>query len=191
MKSKDQVRSHFKSERKKFALNAEAKQLAESGIRAHLSELFEQLEFKSVALYRAYGSEVNIDDLAEHNQNMTWAYPRVQGDDLAFYSQVDNFEQGQLGVMEPVVADSSKINVNDLDCVLIPGMAFDVAGGRMGTGKGFYDRALSTFGGTKIGVAFRVQCSEEDIPLEQHDIKMDYLVNEDFILQLNVGKENR
>ena len=67
-----------------------------------------------------------------------------------------------------------------IDTVLVPGVAFDARGGRLGHGKGFYDRMLARLGGRarcRIGVAFGFQIVEA-VPCGPHDIRMEAVVVE-------------
>lgn len=66
-------------------------------------------------------------------------------------------------------------DINLLDFGLIPGVAFDLAFGRIGRGRGFYDRVLQRFRGVKCGVAFDWQLVV-DVPMESHDILLDCLM---------------
>lgn len=61
--------------------------------------------------------------------------------------------------------------------LLIPGMAFDKKGGRLGRGKGFYDRFLSEFKGLKVGICFEEQLVDT-VPREDHDVSVDFVVSE-------------
>ena len=75
---------------------------------------------------------------------------------------------GKYGIREP--GDRCVlVPLNRLDLVLVPGVAFDVRGRRIGRGKGYYDRLLSLAGGLKCGVAFDEQILAE-IPTEPHDV---------------------
>jgi 5-formyltetrahydrofolate cyclo-ligase len=77
---------------------------------------------------------------------------------------------GKFGVREPA-ASCAEIPLNQLDLVLVPGVAFDARGRRLGRGKGFYDRLLADVRGSKCGVAFDEQLvatvpdGPRDIPL--------------------------
>ncbi len=68
------------------------------------------------------------------------------------------------------------------DVVLVPGLAFDRSGRRLGRGGGFYDRYLTHITGYKIGVAGSYQVTNIDLPEEEHDIRMDAIATEKFIL---------
>jgi len=71
---------------------------------------------------------------------------------------------------------------------LVPGLAFDLLGGRLGRGRGFYDRLLreGLFHGIKVGYAWDWQLVDK-VPCEQHDIRMDYIVTERKLLQVGSG----
>ena len=75
---------------------------------------------------------------------------------------------GQFGIREPGVP-CPEIALNRLDLVLVPGVAFDARGRRLGRGKGFYDRLLSAVKGTKCGVAFDEQIVEA-VPVVPSDV---------------------
>jgi 5-formyltetrahydrofolate cyclo-ligase len=62
--------------------------------------------------------------------------------------------------------------------VIIPGMGFDAQGGRLGKGKGYYDRYLSGLSAVKLGFGFEAQVTAAKLPLETHDISLDGLVTE-------------
>jgi 5-formyltetrahydrofolate cyclo-ligase len=81
---------------------------------------------------------------------------------------------GRYGVCEPR-AECPSVPANQLDFVLVPGVAFDAAGRRLGRGKGYYDRMLSALRGIKCGATFDVQVVPE-IPHEPHDVRLDCLL---------------
>lgn len=81
---------------------------------------------------------------------------------------------GKLGIREPA-PHCGRIAGNQIDLVLVPGVAFDVHGHRLGRGKGYYDRLLPALGGVKCGVAFDEQVLE-DIPAEPHDYTLQFVL---------------
>lgn len=81
---------------------------------------------------------------------------------------------GRFGIVEPV-ATCAEFPANRLDLVLVPGVAFDPTGHRLGRGQGHYDRLLANVVGIKCGVAFDEQLVQR-IPAEAHDIRMNCLV---------------
>lgn len=71
---------------------------------------------------------------------------------------------------------------------LVPGLAFDISGARLGRGKGFYDRYFAKNNGLKIGLAWSEQVLA-DIPVEDHDSYMDFIITEKFCW--NVKQQKR
>ncbi len=69
------------------------------------------------------------------------------------------------------------------DLLLIPGLAFDREGRRLGRGKGFYDKYLSEFRGIKIGLCFDGQLIEH-VPSEQHDMKMNFIITNNDLIEI-------
>jgi len=82
------------------------------------------------------------------------------------------------GVPEPVSGTAVPLGV--IDMVVIPGMAFDRAGFRVGRGRGFYDRFLAQrdFQGIRCGLCFHEQLQADGIPCEAHDVPMNLIVTD-------------
>jgi len=81
---------------------------------------------------------------------------------------------GRFGIREPKPA-CEKMELNRLDLVLVPGLAFDLHGSRLGRGKGFYDRLLANVRGTTCGIAYDHQMVSV-VPAEPHDIHVDCIL---------------
>ena len=81
---------------------------------------------------------------------------------------------GKFDAREPAVT-CEQIELNQFDLVLVPGMAFDLHGNRLGRGQGFYDRLLAETSGIKCGVAYDFQLLET-IPAETHDEKVNFIL---------------
>ncbi len=129
-------------------------------------------------LYSAIGSEVNVTNIMSHLPDKQFAFPRVCKDEMDFYliNSLTDFSPGAFGVLEPN-SYCEKIATEDADVVcIVPGVAFDKKGARMGYGKGYYDKYFSLHPGIyKIGVAFEEQVLET-LAVEEHDIRMDLLI---------------
>jgi 5-formyltetrahydrofolate cyclo-ligase len=94
------------------------------------------------------------------------------------------FIKGQLGVREPQV--QMPVPVWDVDAFIIPGLAFDTYGARLGFGAGYYDRILSAArkSAKLIGVCYDWQVIEGDeIPQESHDIRVGWIVTEKRVIK--------
>jgi 5-formyltetrahydrofolate cyclo-ligase len=95
-------------------------------------------------------------------------------------SGLGDLRAGQLNVLEPDAAVSEGLEVDQLDVVLLPGLAFNPSSGaRLGRGKGHYDRVLARLPARSrcIGVCFHLQL-QETVPLEPHDRHVQALVTE-------------
>ena len=82
---------------------------------------------------------------------------------------------GKFNIMEPREAIDEEVN---LDLIVVPGVAFDESGYRLGFGKGYYDRFLRSFRETtKLGLAYEFQVLEE-VPRDEEDIPVDFIITE-------------
>ncbi len=81
---------------------------------------------------------------------------------------------GRFGIREPVDR-CTHLGLNRLDLILVPGVAFDLNGRRVGRGKGYYDRLLRLASGRKCGVGFDEQLVSE-VPVEAHDILLNCIL---------------
>lgn len=99
------------------------------------------------------------------------ALPRMAGEELVFHwvSSRDELVRGRFGVLEP--GPQALPAGCDFDLILVPGMAFDRHGGRLGRGRGYYDRFLARASGIVAGVCFDDQLIGE-APMEPHDVRM-------------------
>jgi len=68
--------------------------------------------------------------------------------------------------------------------ILVPGVGFSPSGGRLGRGRGYYDRMLADLPGVRCGVAFDLQVISE-LPLEPHDARLDHLVTPSLCLSIS------
>jgi 5-formyltetrahydrofolate cyclo-ligase len=83
--------------------------------------------------------------------------------------------ENEYGILEPI--NGEEINVNEIKIVLIPLLSFDIKGNRLGYGKGFYDRFLSTLSENciKIGLS-HFEANETLLPIDKYDIRLDYCI---------------
>jgi 5-formyltetrahydrofolate cyclo-ligase len=100
---------------------------------------------------------------------------------LHAYRPEDELFESAFMVREPR-ADSPEIVPQDVDVVLVPGLAFDAAGQRLGYGQGFYDRLLGSMRAVRIGLAFDFQMLVE-VPSFAHDLPVDYVVTDKRVLR--------
>ena len=98
---------------------------------------------------------------------------------------LQNLPRGRFGVPEPRTA-AATVPANQLDLIVVPGLAFDMSGHRLGRGKGFYDRLLETVRGAKAGVALDQQVRDR-LPVEPHDAVMNVILTPTRWLQCDQG----
>lgn len=130
------------------------------------------------AAFKALPGEPALDK-ATAQSGLQWVYPRTDDDQLSFWQPPpsNGFQKGPLGNLEPVASASKSVSLSQIAGVLVPGLAFDSSGSRLGRGKSFYDRALKNYAGLKVGVCFSWQIKSH-VPTDPWDIKMDVLISE-------------
>ena len=174
-KSKSDIRRAAKSAVK--ALTAQQKADKSTLILSRIASSESIKSAKTVALYASLSDEVQSFELIELlSQTKRVVLPRVAGDDMDFYPYTpSSLKVGAFGIEEP--QGSEPISPNEIDVIVVPGVAFTTDGKRCGRGKGYYDKYLSRSGfrAIKIGVCYTEQLAE-DIPNEPHDIVMDYMI---------------
>lgn len=143
--------------------------------------LLNSKEFKSaktIGAYYAFGSEVKTDLIIEQARSLgkKIALPSVEGDGLTFYelSSGKYLVKGRFGIMEPLPYG----HVEKIDLLMVPGIAFDKKGYRLGYGKGYYDKFLAKKKMASIGLAYSFQLLES-LPVDRHDEKLDAVATED------------
>jgi 5-formyltetrahydrofolate cyclo-ligase len=112
--------------------------------------------------------------------------------ELFLLQDMQELSPGMMGVLEPKPElrhrDDRKVDPTELDLVIVPGVAFDHRGGRLGYGKGYYDRFLHQLrdNATKLAICFECQLFPE-LPLLPHDIPMDRVVTETMVYGTILG----
>ncbi len=144
-------------------------------------------EFRSarrILLYCSVKGEPDLSPLFERilSEGRELILPKVEGDKLSLYSitSLSCLKNGCFNIPEP--AEGKKVGPEDLDVAVIPGIAFDRRGYRVGFGKGYYDRLLERVSAPKIGVAYSFQVLE-DVPKESWDKPVDIIVTEKEVIR--------
>lgn len=122
------------------------------------------------------------DELFTHDFLEKWAsrkhfyLPRVNGVNLEIlpYDRT-RLELGSFHIEEP--SGDDVVNPSEIELIIVPAVAYDRKGNRLGRGKGFYDRLLAESEATKIGVGYEFQLLDE-IPVEPHDVKMNIIITQ-------------
>ncbi len=165
--------------------------------------LIETKAFRSarhIALYSSCQNEVITDDLFHkaREKGKKVFYPRVfRGAEVMVFLPVrslDELNPGAFDIREPANRADRAVDPKTLDLVVLPGVAFDRRGARLGFGKGFYDRALAGTKKTLVALAYDFQVVER-VPTEPHDVMMDAVITESQYLETSKNhgqaKKNR
>lgn len=181
IEKKKELRRLVSSMKKAIPVN-ERKSRSEKVIE-RLKKMPKFMQAGSVMLYWSLPDEVFTHDLVlDCAASGKKVYlPVVDGDDLRIrrFTGMDTMREGEsFSIPEPSV-DSEEVSLGDIDLVVVPGVAFDMRGGRMGRGKGFYDRLFSGAQNSpyKVGICFDFQIMD-NIPMEAHDALMDAVLSE-------------
>ena len=140
---------------------------------------------RRIALYFPIQKEVRTQYIFDHAVNCEKEvyFPRVNRSSLDFY-RVNNLEQlrpGKLGVFEPDT-NLPKVNIQHINLYILPGLAFDRSGNRLGFGKGYYDRALDNVPQSKkVGLAYEFQLLDS-VPVDEYDRKVEMIITEQGIV---------
>lgn len=102
--------------------------------------------------------------------------PRVNGVNLDILPYDESrLELGSFHIEEPTGDDT--VDPSEIELIIVPAVAYDRRGNRLGRGKGFYDRLLAEARATKIGVGYEFQLVDS-IPAEPHDVPVDYVITQ-------------
>ena len=140
----------------------------------------EILHAQTICIYLPLPEEVDTKPIIEEffRLKKTVVVPKVSGDRLELHeiSSFSDLAPGAFGVLEPNFHDTF-VSASSVDVFIVPGVAFDKKGYRIGYGRGYYDKLLKEFNGKTIGLAFSLQIVNK-IPKEEHDIRVDKVITE-------------
>lgn len=161
-------------------LSKEKRIASDAAICEHLHALTPIQHAQSIGVYYPVGHEVNIKPFITRlwEKNIRVYFPAA--DEIGVYSMClaqsfDDLSESYKGIYQPAV----HMCTHSLDCILLPGVAFDRQGNRIGRGSGHYDRLLSTLDPTLIvGVSYQTAIQKEQIPSVAHDVRCHILITE-------------
>ena len=175
MMNKNELRKYIRTEKRHFS-QSELAEMSLSVINRLLAHPRLQVA-KTVMLYYSLPDEVCTHSLIDRlvsRYGKSIILPVVIGEglmELRRYTGPNDLKEGAYGIMEPV--GELFTSIDSLDLIIVPGMAFDSTGNRLGKGKGYYDRFLHKAKNIyKIGVCFDFQKTDH-VPADEHDVPMD------------------
>lgn len=135
-------------------------------------------EHQTIALYASFRNEVDTYGIMETlfwDETKTLVLPRVEGNVMHFYAikSFSDLQMNAMGILEPI--GDTVIDPNTIDVVLVPLLAFNQKGYRLGYGGGYYDRYLQHQTFLKIGLAYDFQYNEE-FEVFEHDVACDAII---------------
>ncbi len=172
---KEDIRIRIRSQ--KSILSDEEKQQAAKAAFEILERHASFMMAEKILMYHSLPDELSTRSFIEK-----WAgrkkffLPRVNGVNLDIlpYDRT-TLRLGAFHIEEPQGDETT--DIHDIELIIVPGVAYDRQGNRVGRGKGYYDRLLSTSKATKIGMAYDFQVVDE-IDAEPHDVKVDFIITD-------------
>lgn len=154
-------------------------------IKDALFNLEQYKKSKIIMFFVSFNSEANTHDMIKESLGRkTLVVPKVMEHEIE-PSVIIDFDSlipsGKFGILEPI--ELMKIAYKNIDLVLVPGIAFDKEGHRIGYGFGYYDKFLRKVPkAVKIGLCFDFQVVDK-VPREEHDVPVDFIVTEERVIE--------
>lgn len=179
--NKDKIRLAVKA-RKSLLDNAEKAEAAER-VFGMLERTAAFILAKNILMYHSLPDELSTREfISRHCSRKQFFLPRVNGVNLDIlpYDR-SRLHLGAFNIEEP--DGDNTADINDIEMIVVPGVAFDRRGNRVGRGKGFYDRLLHDSHAVTIGVGYGCQLVDDFEP-EEHDVPLDYVITEHGIIKI-------
>ena len=176
---------------KKFKqeLSSEDKRVKSSDIFREVEQLDEFIKADTILVYWSMADEVITHDfINKWWQEKTMLLPTIDGENLIIKEYLgENYmiPDEYFGILEP--KGDAFLEMDKIDLIIVPGVAFDMHNNRMGRGRGYYDKLLRLTSAIKIGVCFNFQ-HFESIPVDEHDIPMNSVISEIYCKQNKLSK---
>ena len=191
---KNEIRAQYKEYR--GSLSSEERAVRDARICSLFLSSITYRYAKVLLMYAPFGGEIDVLPIARQAlaDGKTVAFPRCNKTECTMeYHIVDSVEAldvGAYGISEPPAdapvwhADQCEADTHPV-CI-VPGLVFDRAGYRVGYGKGYYDRYLSTFPGVRVGIVY-ADCVLARIPRGRFDLSVDVLVTDKGVRAVNAN----
>lgn len=173
---KKELRNQIKTQSRSFSLaDLDAQSLS---IMSRIEALPQFIEARAVAIFWPLPDEVDtrafIEKWCNEKQILLPVMCPGFGLELRPYQKGCKMNCADYGIYEPSEGEAHP--PAQIDLIIVPGVAFDRRGNRLGRGKGFYDRLLKDIKAYKAGVCFSYQMVES-VPADSHDIRMDTVIS--------------
>lgn len=178
---KEDIRLSVKTQ--KALLSAQEKADAAAAAFAVLEKHAAFLMAQNILMYHSLPDELStLDFIDKWHTRKRFFLPRVNGVNLDIlpYDQ-STLRLGAFHIEEPQGDDTT--DISQIEMVVVPAIAYDRRGNRVGRGKGYYDRLLATTKALKVGIAYDFQVVD-DIDAEPHDVKVDIVITNKGIIRI-------
>lgn len=149
--------------------------------------IFNTKEFKkskNILFYVSYNNEVNTHNMIKKtlilDKNIIVPISNVENKSLILskLEKWDDLKKSTYNILEPKINEYKEVSLDIIDLIIVPGVAFDISGNRIGHGLGYYDKLLKKSNKSAlIGLAFEFQIIN-NIITEKHDIPVDKIITE-------------
>jgi 5-formyltetrahydrofolate cyclo-ligase len=187
--NKNDLRKKFAQKRDRLTPVARARDSAI--IRQRVFNLPEWKKARTILAYVSFRSEVETHSLIQDalNQNKRMVLPVIDPTTktihLSELKTWGDLAAGAHGIFEPAEAFRKRVEPFEVNLVLVPGLAFDRGGGRLGMGGGYFDKLLVQIPATpRIALAYSIQVQKTPLPMHDHDIHMQAIVTEKEVIRL-------
>ncbi len=183
--NKKQLRQEFLKQRLQIPQEAWQIKSQELSDRLIAWDIFQQAQ--NILAFTSFRQEPDLSKLWQNFPHKNWGFSRCVGQDLVWHqvaiADFDNsMRSGKYGICEPI-ADLPTMDLDNIDLILIPAIATDADGYRLGYGGGFYDRWLPQATGIKVGIIFD-EFYLDKLPHDIWDIPLEAIVTDQQLIQL-------
>lgn len=178
---KEDIRIRVKAQ--KALLSDEEKANAAAAAFALLETTASFMMSDKILMYHSLPDEISTHEFLDRwSRTKHFFLPRVNGVNLDIlpYDR-STLKLGAFRIEEPQGDEST--DIADIEMIIVPGVAYDRRGNRVGRGKGFYDRLLAGTKALKVGMAYDFQLVDE-IDAEPHDVKVDVIITDQGIYRI-------
>ena len=149
---------------------------------------------KRIFIYVGFKSEINtlkyIESFLQDGKEIFVPKTDMENKEMKAIklTSVDELKLSNYGILEPMF-EENVADGNSFDLIIVPGAVFDLDGNRIGYGGGYYDKYLDNIKGSisKVALAYSFQVLN-NIPNEEHDIKVNYIITENEVITIKNGK---
>ena len=186
------LRERYRAQR--MALEPERKARLDQDVATHFFRLNQYRSCRTLLCYVSTSIEVDTLSIIDRalQQGKRVAVPRcVPGTrEMEFYyiHSLDDLSPGTFGVMEPAPAAEHQLKETAGSVCVVPGFCFDLAGYRLGYGKGYYDRFLNRYDGTRVGICYSGNVRNR-LRHGRYDCAVELLVTERYIRRTNLTEK--